>query len=114
MTDWAPGDDALCIVNAKWCDFVDGYILEVSTGPRPGQMLRVVDVTSWTMPNYPIVPSDMRGSQHVMLHFAEYPDPKGWWARAFRKIRPLTNEEVQETHHEIHEPQKELVECPKT
>jgi hypothetical protein len=89
--DWTPGDDALCVVKDKWVDFTETDLV-FADGPRPGQMLRVVDVGMWSLPQHPMVPQSMVGESYLMLHFAEYPNPKGYWARAFVKIRPLAED----------------------
>lgn len=100
MDDWQAGDLAMCVDGSGWANYVDG-VWEVVEGPQTGWSGYVERVTASPPPSGLGAPGEML----VMLHFAEWPDMigEGWHAAAFRKIKPLSDEEKREALREIGE-----------
>jgi hypothetical protein len=87
VTDWAAGDLAVCDIGPRgwWDEHTDNPV----AGPMNGWVGRVggVRTDEWF---------------DTMLVFAEWPDPRGYIARQFRKIRPDEHEACE--RHDRHHP----------
>lgn len=75
MSDWKPGDMAVCIAKGPWCNgSIDNFI----RGPRLNEIVTVTGVGS----------NEVYGFRYRTLLLKEWPLENGWEARAFRRIRP--------------------------
>jgi hypothetical protein len=76
---WQVGDLAECVASGTWFDHRGQPV----PGPKPGQVLKVVAVsTGWTLGEPGVV---------LGLSFAAWPG-NAWVARAFRKVRPRADD----------------------
>ena len=92
MSDWQPGDHAVCVEDCTFrdprCTFsADVPDIYFHLGPRRGQRFVVTGVEVRELPeNY-------ETQIEVYLKFRETPEDKCYLARAFRKIDPIDAEE---------------------
>jgi hypothetical protein len=88
--DWAPGDLALCVRETTGS-------IPSTWEPSVGGVYRVVEI------------SDGATAGEIVLDLAEDPDRNdeaGWEADAFRKIKPLSDEERDEFLADLRTPAK--------
>lgn len=85
---WAPGDIAECIDDGRWFNKVTG---EDAAGPRKGHRAIVSGVNIWM--------------GYTMLELAGWPG-REFYHIAFRKIVPLSDDEVREFEAELRHDQR--------
>ena len=103
--DWKPGDLALCVNEHGWWDFGPHGEMLPAPGPAPGAVHEVAGVSMQRPPpGFGLIIDDELYFEIQSLKFAPWGDLEfGPAGRSFRKIDPLTEEELREAQRELDE-----------